>query len=104
DGIVISYGSVRANRRSVLFRMRYMATLVARYAFTDTIFVWHVQRPEAANMLKRVIEKNNPEKKEIIIQEAGPIVATHVGLKAIAFMYIGNFERSWLIKLKSEKK
>jgi DegV family protein with EDD domain len=104
DGKVITYGSVRANRRSVLFRMRYMATLVARNAVTDTIFIWHVRRPDDAKMLKRVLEKNNPEKKEIIIQEAGPIVGTHVGLKAIAFMYIGYFESTWLTKLKPRKK
>ncbi|MBK5113599.1 MAG: DegV family protein [Candidatus Heimdallarchaeota archaeon] len=104
DGKVITYGSVRANRRSVLFRMRYMATLVARNAITDTIFVWHVRRPDDAQMLKRVLEKNNPEKKEIMIQEAGPIVGTHVGLKAIAFMYVGHFESTWLTKLKPRKK
>jgi len=101
DGKIISYGNIRARRKSIMNRMKFMATLVPKHAVTDTIFVWHVRCLEDATTLKKIMEQNNPEEKEIIIQEAGPIIGAHVGLKAIAYMYIGHFERNWLIKMKA---
>jgi DegV family protein with EDD domain len=104
DGKIITYGNIRANRRSIMYRMKYMATILPKNALTDTIFIWHVHRPNDAVILKRIMERNNPKKKEIIIQEAGPVVGTHVGMKGIAFMYVGNFDKNWVIKIKSRER
>ncbi len=101
DGTIISYGNIRANRRSTMYRMKYMATILPKHTLTDTVFIWHVRRYEDAVTLKKIMERNNPKKINIIIQEAGPIVGTHVGIKALAYMYIGQFDKNWLIRLKS---
>lgn len=100
NGLIISYGSVRGGRNEVMKRMMHMATLVPKYAETDTIFIWHVRCPEDAQALMEIMEDYNPTKKDIIIQEAGPVIGTHVGLYALAYMYIGHFDKDWLIKMK----
>ncbi|MHA1124075.1 MAG: DegV family protein [Candidatus Heimdallarchaeota archaeon] len=95
-GYIVSEGTFRGDKDEIVRRMKFIAPLILRSALTDEIFIWHVRYEEVALELKEIMEKNNPKGKELIVQEAGPIIGTHVGENAIAFMYIGKYNKLWL--------
>ncbi len=97
DGKLVPGGTIRG-REVADNAMRFTATKVVKHATNDLIFVWHVRRPDFANELKEIMEKDNPEGKEIIVIEAGPVIGTHVGAGALAFMYVGDYNNNWLLK------
>ncbi|TET28905.1 MAG: DegV family protein [Candidatus Heimdallarchaeota archaeon] len=97
DGKLVPGGTIRG-REVADNALRFTASQVVKHAINDLIFVWHVRRPDFANELKEIMEKNNPEGKEIIVIEAGPVVGTHVGAGALAFMYVGDYNNNWLLK------
>lgn len=99
-GQIISPGSIRGGRNEVIKRMMHLAKIIPFHAETDTIFIWHVRCPKDAQMLRGKMNEYNPMKKDLIIQEAGPIIGTHVGFHALAYMYIGHFDEDWLMKMK----
>ena len=78
--------------------LRNAAKYIAKHSVTDLIFIWHVRTLEFANELKEIMEQNNPDKKKIKVIEAGPVVGTHVGPGAVAFMYYGDYNPDWLLK------
>ena len=97
-GKIVPGGTIRG-REEANKAMRNAAKFVAKNAITDTIFVWHVRTPEFAQELKQIIEQNNPKKLDVQIVEAGPVVGTHVGKGALAFMYYGDYNPDWLLKI-----
>ncbi|MGC9779303.1 MAG: DegV family protein [Candidatus Heimdallarchaeota archaeon] len=99
EGKLVSGGTIRG-REEADAALKYAAPLIVKNAYTDIIFVWHCRTLEFANELKEIMEKNNPEGKEIIVIEAGPVVGSHVGPGALAFMYIGDYNNDWLLKQK----
>lgn len=96
EGKIVSGGSIRGGREETLKRMKNLAPLIVKNAITDIIVIWHVRCPNDAQQLKEIMEKVNTKGKELIVQEAGPVIGTHVGLCAIAFMYIGRYNKLWL--------
>lgn len=100
NGFIHSPGSVRGGRNEILKRMKYLAPIVVKQAITDTIFVWHVRCEKDAILLKDIMEEHNSKNRRIIVQEAGPVIGTHVGKNAVAYMYIGKFDPKWLLKMK----
>jgi len=44
----------------------------------------------------------NDTGKEILIQEAGPVIGTHIGPKSLGFTYIGNYNKNWLLKMNDD--
>ena len=80
DGVVSSGGTIRG-RKEVIKRLKYMALFVAKNAITDQIFIWHTRDIEIANELKEIIEENNVGDIQVRIQEAGPVIGTHIGPK-----------------------
>ena len=100
DGKIISHGSIIGSRDEVLKRMKFLAPIVVEKALIDPVFIWHVRALDDAIMLRDIMEENNEHDRELIIQEAGPVIGTHVGIKAMAFMYIGDFNKKWLLKMK----
>jgi len=101
DGLITSPGVIRGSRKKVFQKMKAIAPLVINNSITDTLFVWHVRSRSKAQRLKEEMEEVNLEGKEIIVQEAGPVIATHVGEHALAYMYIGQYSPSWLLTKKS---
>lgn len=97
DGKLAPAGTIRG-REEADKALRFTATQVVKHAISDLIFVWHVRRPDFASELKEIMEKDNAKNKEIIVIEAGPVVGTHVGAGAIAFMYVGHYNDNWLLK------
>jgi fatty acid-binding protein DegV len=77
-----------------------MAPLVVKNAITDYIFIWHTQDFEQAKEILEIMEEVNEDGKEILIQEAGPVIGTHIGPKSIGFTYIGDYNPDWLLKMK----
>lgn len=102
DGKIVSGGTIRG-REEADAALKQVAPYIVKNAITDTIFVWHVRRPEFAEELKQIMEKTNDQKKEIHVIEAGPVVGTHVGPGALAFMYIGNYDPNWLVNSQQTK-
>ncbi|NHJ86667.1 MAG: DegV family protein [Asgard group archaeon] len=98
DGIVTSGGTIRG-RDEVIKRIKFMAPFVIKNAITDEIFIWHTQDEETANEILEIMKKANGNGKEIRIQEAGPIIGTHVGPKSLGFTYIGKYNKNWLLKM-----
>ena len=96
DGYIVSGGKIRGRRDEILKRMKFMAPFVVKHAITDTIFIWHVRCPEDAQYLKDIMEESNYDNKQLIVQEAGPVIGTHVGEGALAYMYIGKYQKRWL--------
>ncbi|GAH12016.1 unnamed protein product [marine sediment metagenome] len=47
-----------------------------------------------------MIDKHNPENKEIIVQETGPLTSFFTGRKLLTMGYIGKFDPDWLLKTK----
>ena len=78
DGLIVSGGTLQGSKE-VIKRMKFLAPLITENAITDNIFIWHVRYPEIAQELYEIMEAHNDQKKEIRIQEAGPVVGTHVG-------------------------
>lgn len=100
DGKIVPGGTIRG-REDADSALRNAAKFIAKSAITDTIFVWHVRTPEFANELKEIIEQNNPKKLDVQVIEAGPVVGTHVGKGALAFMYYGDYNPDWLLQVEA---
>jgi len=98
DGVISSGGTIRG-REEVIKRLKYMAPFVAKNTITDQMFVWHTRDIEIANELKEIIEQNKVNDVEVRIQEAGPIIGTHIGPKSLGFVYIGHYNKNWLLKM-----
>ncbi|NHJ49390.1 MAG: DegV family protein [Asgard group archaeon] len=98
NGAIVPGGRLKGSQEDVINRMKKVAPYVIKNAITDTVFIWHVRYPEIAQILKVEMEKYNEEGKSIRIQEAGPVVGTHVGLKSLAFMYYGDYNEKWMIE------
>ncbi|MFW9923592.1 MAG: DegV family protein, partial [Candidatus Thorarchaeota archaeon] len=98
-GLIVPGGTL-FGKKEVLKRLKFLLPIILDKAITDTIFIWHVRYPEGAKELYDEAQKFNIHKKQVVIQEAGPVVGTHVGEKSIGFMYIGPYESKWLSKMK----
>jgi len=101
NGAIVPGGRIKGDREEVIKRMKFVAPQVLKNAITEPIFIWHVEYPEAAQQLKEEMEKYNDQEKEIIIQEAGPVVGTHVGMQSLAFMYYGDYKSKWILEMKA---
>ncbi|MEA2071075.1 MAG: DegV family protein [Asgard group archaeon] len=97
DGMVASGGKLRG-RDTVIENLKFMAPLVVKNAITDHVFIWHTQDKKVAKELQEIMEKHNENGKEILIQEAGPVIGTHIGPKSLGFTYIGEYKPKWLLK------
>ena len=86
-------GGTILGKDNVVKKLKKAAIKVIQNSITDTIIVWHVRYPELANQLKEIMESKNTDNKTVIIQEAGPVVGTHVGEKSIGYMYIGSYDK-----------
>lgn len=96
DGKLVPGGTIRG-REQADNALKNAAKFIAKNSKTDLIFIWHVRAHNFANELKKIMEENNPENKEIRVIEAGPVVGTHVGPGAISFMYYGDYKKEWLL-------
>lgn len=103
EGKLVPGGTIRG-REEADNAMRRAAKKVIKNTITDILFIWHVRYKEFANELKAIMEEDNPNKVEIIVIEAGPVVGVHVGPKSTAFMYIGNYQPEWLLGEDKKKK
>ncbi|MEA2070011.1 MAG: DegV family protein, partial [Asgard group archaeon] len=92
----VSGGTLR-EREAVREAMLKTGPKVVENSISDLIFIWHVQSEELAKELKEETEKHNPSGKEIRIIEAGPVIGTHVGEGSIAYMYVGDYKKEWLL-------
>ena len=100
DGKITPGGTIRG-REAAFKALRNAAKYIAKSAKTDTVFIWHVRSLEFATELKEIMEQNNPTNLDIQIIEAGPVVGTHVGKGALAFMYYGDYNPDWLLQIDS---
>jgi len=48
--------------------------------------------------------KENTKGKKLILQESGPVIGTSVGFNAIAFMYIGRYNKRCIRRKDEERK
>ncbi|MCF2144177.1 MAG: DegV family protein [Candidatus Heimdallarchaeota archaeon] len=101
NGAIVPGGRIKGEREEVIKRMKFVGPQLLKHSLTNTIFIWHVQYPEAAQQLKEEMEKHNTDGKEIIIQEAGPVVGTHVGMYSLAYMYYGDYNSDWILNMKA---
>jgi len=99
DGLIVPGGTL-FGRKEVVKRLKFIAPIIAKKAITDNIFIWHVQYKSVAQEIYDIMDANNFLDKEIRIQEAGPVVGTHVGEKSLGIMYIGDYEKKWLTRMK----
>lgn len=99
DGLIVPGGTLQGDKE-VIKRLKFAASIIVKQAITDTIIIWHVRYPEKAKEIADLMETHNTLRKEIIIQEAGPVVGTHVGKKSLGIMYIGPYKKQWLLKMK----
>ena len=98
-GQIVSGGTLRGTEL-VLKRIKFAAPIILKNSITDHVVIWHVRNPKAAEEILEIMEANNGQNKELIVQEAGPLVGTHVGEKSIGIMYIGDYKKKWLLKMK----
>jgi len=96
NGYIVSGGTIRGGREEIIKRMKSLAPHITKHAITDTIFIWHVRCAGDAEMLKNIMEESNYDCRNLIVQEAGPVIGTHVGKNALAYMYIGRYNNHWL--------
>ena len=96
EGEIVSGGTIRGGREELMRRMQNLAPLVVKNAITDTIVIMHVRCPEDAQKLKTIMERVNVKEKNILVQEAGPVIGSHVGMCAISYMYIGRYNKIWI--------
>ncbi|MBN1328354.1 MAG: DegV family protein [Candidatus Heimdallarchaeota archaeon] len=99
DGLIVPGGTI-FGRKEVIKKLKFVAPIIAKKAITDNIFIWHVRNQSIAQEIYDTMEANNVLGKEIRIQEAGPVVGTHVGEKSLGIMYIGDYEKKWLTRMK----
>ncbi|MCK5182652.1 MAG: DegV family protein, partial [Candidatus Heimdallarchaeota archaeon] len=98
-GQIVSGGTLRGTEQ-VLKRIKFAAPIILKNSITDHVVIWHVRNPKAAEEILEIMEANNGQNKELIVQEAGPLVGTHVGEKSIGIMYIGDYKKKWILKMK----
>jgi DegV family protein with EDD domain len=101
NGLIVPGGTLRKSNE-VIKRLKFVAPIIMKEAITEEIFIWHVRYPEAAQEIYDLMESKNDMNKEIRIQEAGPVVGAHVGEKSIGFMYIGDYNKKWILKMKEK--
>jgi len=102
DGEVHIYGQLRADDKLIIQQMKNLGVEALRNMHPDnkTLFINHTRWPEAADEILKHIEKHNPENKEIIVQETGPLTSFFTGRKLLTVDYIGKFNPDWLLKTK----
>jgi DegV family protein with EDD domain len=100
DGKIVPGGTLRGSKE-VIKRLKFVAPIIVKQAITDHVFIWHVNYPEVANEIYEAMISHNNLNKEIIIQNAGPVVGTHVGEKSLGIMYIGDYKKQWILKMKN---
>ncbi len=102
NGEVHIYGQLRADDKLIIQQMKNLGIEALRNMHPDnkTLFINHTRWPEAAEEILKHIEKHNPENKEIIIQETGPLTSFFTGRKLLTMGYIGKFDPDWLLKTK----
>jgi DegV family protein with EDD domain len=102
DGEVHIYGQLRADDKLIIQQMKRLGVEALRNMHPDnkTVFINHTRWPEAAEEIAKHMEKHNPENKEIIIQETGPLTSFFTGRKLLTVDYIGKFDPDWLLKTK----
>jgi len=100
DDEIHVYGNLKADDNLIIITMKKFGEKILQNMVDDNsiLFLAHSRWPEAAEEIKAHLIKNNPENKEIIIQETGVINAFYTGKKLLAFGYIGKFDSDWLLK------
>ncbi len=99
NGLVTPGGTIRGHEE-VVKRLKFAAPLILDHAKTDYVFIWHTREEQIAKDLLDIMEAHNNDGKKILIQEAGPIIGTHVGPGSLGFTYIGEYNKNWLLKMK----
>ncbi|HUT82980.1 MAG TPA: DegV family protein [Candidatus Bathyarchaeia archaeon] len=97
-----TYGNIRADDNLIIEQMKKFGIKALETMVPDSniLFIGHTRWPEAAQEVADYLNKNNPNKKEIIIQEEGVINSFYVGKKLLTLGYIGKFDPEWLLKTK----
>lgn len=100
DNEIHVYGNLKADDALIVETMKKFGEKVLVNMVEDNtiMYIAHSRWPEAAEEIKAHLDKHNPKKKEIKIQETGVINAFYTGKKLLAFGYIGKFDSDWLLK------
>ena len=102
EGEVKVQGKIKANDEIIINQMKKYGKEILTHINGDTehILIGHTRWPEAAREIADYIEEYNKQKKKVIIQETGAIVANFVGKKTLTIGYIGDYKENWLSDVK----
>jgi DegV family protein with EDD domain len=100
NGNIEVIGKIRADDNLLIEQMKHFGEEAIHNMDPDskTIIIGHNRWAEAAREIAEHMEANNPNGKEIIIQETGAIVANYTGRKLLTIGYLGKFQNNWLTK------
>ncbi len=102
DDEIFIYGKIRAKDDLIIEQIKKFGVkaLTNMIPENNLLIIGHTRWHEAAEELAKHLQANNPNNKEIIIQEEGVINSFYVGKKLLTLSYIGNFDPDWLLKTK----
>lgn len=90
DGKLTSYKKVRGTRRAITT----IAEEFANYTLNKdypTVYIGHTDNTESAELLKSVLKEKYGI--EAVIRIIGPVIGSHLGPNAVAYLFLSNEER-----------
>lgn len=86
DGLIASRDKVRGSKK-VAKKLLDILTEEAKDDYEQTIIIYHVNCPEKAEMLKKLLVENTPYKNTVTVS-VGPTIGVHTGTGTMAYGYL----------------
>ncbi len=95
DGLITSPGKVRSKEHAIELLQKVAHQIVASKK-SDSMIVGHIRNFKLAKEFEEYIKAIPNAPNDIVLAEVGPVVGTHLGLGAIGYAWIGDFNKDWL--------
>ena len=97
DGIMNPLVTFKGNE-ALTNQMKAFCEKIIEQCETGDIIITHIGLQKTAQVLFETLVKANGNGVNIHYSEASPIMGVYTGPKVICISYIGNFDKTWLVK------
>ncbi|NHJ48985.1 MAG: DegV family protein [Asgard group archaeon] len=97
DGILQPLG-IYKDEADLIEQMSAFGKQIMKNSEINDVFLTHINHPDASKQIYDAMKENNPNGINIHYYEAGAILGVYSGPKTISIGYIGDFDRSWVMK------
>ncbi|MGC9777854.1 MAG: DegV family protein [Candidatus Heimdallarchaeota archaeon] len=97
DGIINPLKAFKGNN-ALSENLNAFCAKVMDHCETNDVIITHINHHEITQKMYKTMKETNSNGVNIHYSEASPIMGVYTGPKSICISYIGNFDKSWLMK------